>query len=237
VILIHGFNVKEEESLPTLGRFRDALGHYAPSLKKDIFTCTWPGNRNMPIATHFAYSTMIKKAAGSALTLGETIEKRYERDTAPAELVIVAHSLGCKVAIEVLTRMAEEGRPKKIKKLIVALMAAAVPVEHLRPGGKYHAALKVVDTIVALHSPDDDILKPLIFGVGQLFAGDGRSEAVGLHAHPKAPNGLQRTTCANTTTATTGVTYLSDLRSAGPTLAARKLLDRRSLPIMPLLPG
>jgi hypothetical protein len=185
MILIHGFNVKEEESLPTLGRFRDALGHYAPSLKKDIFTCTWPGNWNMPIARHFAYSTMIKKAAGSALTLGETIEKRHERDTAPAELVIVAHSLGCKVAIEVLTRMAKEGRPKKIKKLIVALMAAAVPVEHLRPGGKYHAALKVVDTIVALHSPDDDILKPLIFGVGQLFAGDKRSEAVGLHAHPE----------------------------------------------------
>jgi hypothetical protein len=249
-ILIHGFNVNEAESLKLLGRFRDALGHFAPSIKRDIFICTWAGNWNLPVIRPAAYSFMLKNASETAETLIETFHEWYGLPEAPEELVIVAHSLGCKVILEMLAFMAKSGRPFKLKKLIVILMAAAVPVEHLIPGGKYHAALKVADTIVALHSPDDDILKPLIFGVGQTFGGDGRfPEAVGLHAHPEAAEW----TAKNHMREYNHGDYWSEMETAqivcglldipirpserGPTLAARKLLDRRSLPVMPLLPG
>ena len=44
VLLVHGYNVNEDEAVSALGGFRSALAHFAPELQPDTFICTWAGN-------------------------------------------------------------------------------------------------------------------------------------------------------------------------------------------------
>jgi hypothetical protein len=183
VLLIHGYNVSEPSAVAVLGPFREALAHFAPALKEDTFTCTWAGDRPVPLKPA-VYPLMLKSARESAETLSYGIKVWYERDTAAPELVIVAHSLGCRLVLETLALIALRGRPARLKKLTVILMAAAVPTQHIAPAGHLHAALAAADVVVALYSTADRVLK-WVFGAGQTAAADGWfPEAVGLRGHP-----------------------------------------------------
>ena len=77
---------------------------------------------------------MLQNAHDSATTLLEDIQERYPDPSAPEELVIVAHSLGCRLVLDMLTAMGQRGRPIGLKRFVVILMAAAVPISTLGVG-------------------------------------------------------------------------------------------------------
>ncbi len=161
----------------------------------------------------------------------------------------MAPSLGCRLVLETLLSFHSAGRPANLKRLIVILMAAAVPIEHFAPGGRLHPTLQVADVIVVLHSDADTVLSRF-FGIGQTLAGDGRfPEAVGLRGYPRGTSWTR----AQQMRAFDHSDYWKEMETAelvcrvlgfsirasdsGIPLATQKVLSARRLPIMPLLPN
>jgi hypothetical protein len=246
VLLIHGYNVTETAAAKTLNGFKASLAYFAPKLPEGTFTCTWTGN--MWSLGPAAYPFMLRYAKESAKVLLREIIKWYARPWAAEELVIVAHSLGCRLTLEMLSAMNSQGRPQSLKKLVVILMAAAVPVEHMELEGKLRDALGAADTTIVLHSQDDGVLRKW-FRIGQTVALDGRwPEAVGLGGSPQSAGWSQSTPMhafdhsdywAELETAELICRILGfPIRSSsrGVPLAARKLLAQRSGTATPLLP-
>jgi esterase/lipase superfamily enzyme len=185
LLLIHGYNVTEDEAVRACRSFRKDLAYYSPVLLNKTFVCTWAGNWRMPPIRPAAYPFMLKRARESSTTLYEAIQSWYRKPYASPELVIVAHSLGCRLTMEMLMAMRARGRPERLRKLTVILMAAAVPTEYMAPGGILHDALAVSDTVAVFYSPADSVLK-WYFGLGQSLARDGKfPKAVGLNGDPK----------------------------------------------------
>jgi hypothetical protein len=84
-----------------------------------------------------------------------------------------------------LETMRTKGRPAKLQRLVVILMAPAIPTEFIQPGGKLHDAIQVPNSIAVFHSPADSVLSRY-FGIGQSLAGEGiLPEAVGLNGAPR----------------------------------------------------
>jgi hypothetical protein len=247
VLLVHGYNVNESEALGVLGRFKNTLGYYAPALLPDIFICSWSGNWNVPVLRPLAYPFMLHNAHESAEPFWKAIRVWYDLPGAPNELVILAHSLGCRLTLEMLKLMHAQGRPLNLSRLVVILMAAAVPVQHIEDEGRLNSALGLADTTVVLHSEDDNILASF-FGLGQTIAGDGWfPEAVGLRGAPQ-PGSWTRSErmqafdhgdyWAELDTAALIATVLgfsARRHDAGIPLAARKLLRGHRLVEAPLL--
>jgi esterase/lipase superfamily enzyme len=248
VLLIHGYNVDEDEALKVLNEFKNTLSYFAPTLRPDIFTCTWAGNWKVPALRPAAYPFMLRNARESSETLLELIQDWYARPTAPQELVIIAHSLGCRVTLEMLQAMAIKGRPGRLRRLVVVLMAAAVPTEHVDHGGALEQATPFADVRVVLHSGSDTVLS-FWFGLGQTIARDGWfPEAVGLHGYPQSV----RWTRTEQMRAFDHGDYWAELETAemicellgipikqsavsGVPLATRKLLKQHRVVLAPLL--
>jgi pimeloyl-ACP methyl ester carboxylesterase len=246
VLLIHGYNVTDGDAAETLNGFRKTLENFAPDLPRNTFTCTWTGNmRSLGPA---AYPFMLRYAKESATTLLEAIDEWYAEPWAAKELIIVAHSLGCRLTLEMLSAMNSKGRPPSLKKLVVILMAAAVPVEHMELEGKLRDALDVPDATIILHSQDDGVLRKW-FRIGQTVALDGVwPEAVGLRGAPQSAAWAQSTPMH----AFDHSDYWAELETAeqlcrilgipirtssrGVPLATRKLLTQRQGAVAPLLP-
>jgi pimeloyl-ACP methyl ester carboxylesterase len=180
IILIHGYNVAERAGIRSMGRFRDLLKAAYPPLAPEIFTASWPGRQ---ILREAHYPWTIKRARAAALPLLREIRRKFAAPGA-GELVLVAHSLGCRLVLELLARLAHFPRPQGLERLSVILMAPAVPVPMADAGGALHAAQSVADELVVLHSSSDLVLS-LLFGLGETLAGEGIfPEAVGLQGKP-----------------------------------------------------
>jgi hypothetical protein len=186
VILVHGYNVSEGRALKSLGEFKAALSSCAPSLASGIFTCRWAGNWLTPIVRLLAYPLIVGNAEDSSEPFLQIIEDIYRLDTATEELIIIAHSLGCRLTLEMLKRMAKAGRPPRLTKLTVILMAAAVPCQHVIDKDKLKDGADEPDALVVLHSEDDKVLS-FAFGAGQTARFDGLfPEAIGLRGNPQS---------------------------------------------------
>ncbi|MGQ0590297.1 MAG: hypothetical protein ACT4N8_12340, partial [Sphingosinicella sp.] len=100
------------------------------------------------------------------------------------ELVIISQSLGGRLSIEFLTHLERSSRPAKLDKIVVFLMAAAVPIELDQLIAE---ATRNADEIVVLHSIHDKVLRRW-FRLGQTVAREGRwPEAVGYAGRPGSP--------------------------------------------------
>lgn len=246
IFLIHGYNVSDRQAVWSLDFFRTLLVECSPSLQEDIFTCSWAGNWDWPVVAPAAYPFMLRNARSSALSFVEFIEKLYARPSPPAELIFVAHSLGCRLALETVRNLRERGRPRGLEKLSVVLMAAAVPAEHLAKDGLLETALELVDRMAVFHSVDDKVLA-LAFGLGQTLANDGFfPEAIGRRGAPGLPGWMSEdmtgfdhgdylgeTEAAEKVCKALGL--LIRIHANRLTLSQRKLLAGRQLPATPWL--
>jgi esterase/lipase superfamily enzyme len=186
VLLVHGYNVNETEAIKSLTDFREALGYFDPALAADTFICSWAGNWEIPILRPVAYPFMLRNAHESSETLLQAIHDWYATPLAPEELIIIAHSLGCRLTLEMLKTMAAQGRPQRLRRLSVILMAAAVPTDYVGRGGLLEIAATLPDVRVVLHSESDNVLS-FAFGLGQTIARDGWfPEAIGLRGNPQS---------------------------------------------------
>ena len=105
------------------------------------------------------------------------------------QIDIVAHSLGCRVILEVMNKLAAEKQTLSAVFRGVCLMAAAVPLYMVDDGGHLRSGAELPTRLLVLHSYDDWVLAAT-FPLGQTLGGEGFFPgALGRYG---APTGLPR---------------------------------------------
>lgn len=184
ILLVHGYNVEERGGQNSMAHLRSALAEGCPKLEREILTVTWPGNASWLKGGPAAYFAKVPVAKGAGRLFGEHFAAEFRNRGGPRQLVIVAHSLGCRLTLEFLSHLNRATRPPRLKKVIAILMAPAVPVElH----DLLESARSNADSLIILHSKDDKVLKRW-FRLGQTVAREGRfPEAIGFAGNPHNP--------------------------------------------------
>jgi pimeloyl-ACP methyl ester carboxylesterase len=184
ILFVHGYNVEERSGQNSMAHLRSALIEGCARLEREILTVTWPGNASWLKGGPAAYFAKVPVAKGAGRLFGEHLAAEFRNGGGPRQLVIVAHSLGCRLTLEFLSKLNRATRPRRLKKVIAILMAPAVPVELQ---DLIEAARSNADELIILHSEDDKVLKRW-FRLGQTVAREGRfPEAIGLAANPRNP--------------------------------------------------
>ena len=199
LVLIHGFANRREDA----EKAYDALLRNLEDLEAvscggrtarladqvDVFAFHWPGDHPgdrwdgvlsaVPVRSIVSFGARVAAADGAGKLLASAL-LRSGRE----RVVIVAHSLGCRVALSALVSLRDlaAGKAGKVVQAHLVLMAAAVPVGECDFGdfacGKQPAEARCS----VMYSPRDWVLR-YTFPPGQ--AGVDRSdEAVGLYGRP-----------------------------------------------------
>lgn len=184
VVLVHGFNNDRAEAGEAYAGLRAQqrkqlgladFGRFDASLADDF----WPGDANWGVLDgldFLVYPAAVGIARDKvALPLAEFLRRCVDTQI----IHFVAHSLGCRVVLEALAELARSGGGPRVGK--VCLMAAAVPVEMVCPGGRLAAGVDLAESVLVLYSPDDLVLTAS-FPPGQTLAGSGEGlfpEAIG----------------------------------------------------------
>jgi hypothetical protein len=172
LLLVHGFNNSREVARESFDEFsglvRIALGE--SRLKPDaVVHFQWPGDMNVVpggLLDFAGYPWDINRARESAALLAQFL---WGVNHVPGfELIIVGHSLGCRLILEMLqhpaARQAHAGPPARVAYL--GMMAAAVPVAKVEGGGPLYSPDIANADIVKFHSSHDMVLA-LAFPAGQ----------------------------------------------------------------------
>lgn len=88
------------------------------------------------------YSKQVPKAAAAGEQLGIYLSRLASRPS----IVLVAHSLGCRVALEAFREMEEDGHGGRV--VAFCLMAAAVPTHMADENGRLRAAAKLGVSVI-----------------------------------------------------------------------------------------
>lgn len=190
ILLIHGFNV----SLCAAGRSYDAFLKDMPfRWKARTFWVYWPGDAVAPgtapseppdiiskafSAASYPFQIRVAERSGEILAgfIKDAAEKRQRLTRPPIALSVVAHSLGCLLALELVSRLDWEIKTGKIRLDLLILMAAAVPQYLLAPGERYDVAKFRARKTLVYFSRNDDILE-LPFAAGQYWTSTNPASA------------------------------------------------------------
>jgi len=184
LVLVHGFNNHRAEASEAYAGLRERqralLGDaHFPAFDHALGDDFWPGDADWGLfdfADFLVYPQAVPVARDEvAPPLADYLRARSDVQA----VHFLAHSLGCRVVLEALTDLARHGGGPPVGK--VCLMAAAVPVAMLCPGGRLEPALALAREMLVLYSPDDLVLAGA-FPPGQTLAGRGEGffpEAVG----------------------------------------------------------
>ena len=205
VLLIHGYNVTLCKAGCDYGAFADNVR--ATTWWSVVTRFYWPGDANPPFGRWLAAGLRRTLSGASYMlqirTAGDAAQRLFQwfcPDSPPTrqpEVSIVAHSLGCRLALELLAQLAGQrptARPRVTK---VILMAAAVPRYMVEERGRLREAVALPQRIIALHSTADRTLN-WMFRLGEaqeylVDAGDAlrwtARGAIGRHGLPSLSNG------------------------------------------------
>ena len=187
VLLIHGYNTDLGEAKASYRTLLQNLTKDAEAelSRTDLFLgFFWPGDLQNRAASMGSYPWKVSTAIDAGKILGTWLAQLNEK----LQIVIIAHSLGCRVALEAISQLYALTLDERTKfpPIIsgVSLMAAAVPVRMCRPvGGQFGKRRKYTSEYV-LYSPKDAALGVSFFG--QKMAGEGGwGSAVGFWGQPK----------------------------------------------------
>lgn len=185
VLLVHGYNVSEPEAHAEYDDFAAGLTDLAPQLSGQVGRLLWPGDSGVPLLRPLAYPWRVASAVDCASDLARYIHERDTPEGRPAAVVLIAHSLGVRLVIEAMARLAEL-EPVETRPVTLVLMAAAVAVDTARDRVWPYVARSPRFQTVVLFSEFDKVLR-FAFPIGQLLA-EPRAfqlqEAVGLHGRP-----------------------------------------------------
>ncbi|MEP6547278.1 MAG: alpha/beta hydrolase [Gammaproteobacteria bacterium] len=145
VFLIHGFNVNRPVGSAELQAFANLLPAAARGAAVAVL---WPGDAwSGPLC----YPFETNKADDSAVELA-----KYIGDNLPhACISFVAHSLGCRVAMETVRQLYIKG----VDVAQVCLMAGAIDNNSLALTAAYRSAAQYSARTAVLYSPSDTVLK------------------------------------------------------------------------------
>ena len=177
VIFIHGYNVSQAKARDAYARFRWWLNQFQTRAR--VLELHWPGNRQWGPVSALAYPGRIETAEECGEMLATWMANKPR-----ARFTIVAHSLGCRVALETVAELRRTGHLAQV--LVLCLMAAAVPVRHVANRDLGPWVGESAPRWRILYSPGDQVLR-WTFAPGQTLGWDAAfGLPVGLHGEPSA---------------------------------------------------
>jgi hypothetical protein len=151
------------------------------------------------------------------------------------ELVIVAHSLGCRLVLEALIALRKSPAWHRFR-ITLILLAAAIPVQMVAGHSEGGEVLGELVTTGVCYSGSDRVLD-WAFRLGETRLDSFMPEAVGLHGAPRIWKSLRGTDLGHTQYWQSRVvaTYVAERLGAmiGGPLFSRLGLPRRELPDRP----
>lgn len=186
VILVHGY----ANDQPTAsGSYQACINNLtslpAPAstdLPSPIFKFYWPGDTRIRLFSALSYPWEISYATDSGQRLAEFLAGLAGPGGTPVLVHIIAHSLGNRVALEMLE--AFDATKGNVVFASFSLMAAAVPIKRVKDPTQLETAANRPARTQALFSTSDLVLH-LAFPLGETVAGDGFfPQAVGRFGNP-----------------------------------------------------
>jgi pimeloyl-ACP methyl ester carboxylesterase len=180
LLLIHGYNNDLKASEEAYRGFEDLqrklanLDDDTPVASGRLIQVYWPGDADWGVVSPLFYPWSIERARRTATALADTLA-RAARESGHKQLDIVAHSMGCRLALELLKELRSKS---DITVGRVVLMAGAVPTFMLEPRPDHHELRDAFDKVLSdaglsLYSSSDLVLS-VAFRLGQSAAtGEG----------------------------------------------------------------
>jgi pimeloyl-ACP methyl ester carboxylesterase len=188
VVLMHGYNVNKQGAQAGYSAFTSLLEKYGiPPLSTygQIVGFCWPGDVNLGIFSGLAYPTEMGAVRESAALLADFLTKLKGPQGLPIQVIIVAHSLGNRLALQMIGNLLQQSNRLWGRIEGFCLMAAAVSVSMVEDMNKFGAAAQASKTRV-LFSKDDTVLH-WAFPPGETAAFEGFfPQAVGRFGNPVA---------------------------------------------------
>jgi pimeloyl-ACP methyl ester carboxylesterase len=183
-LFIHGYNVEPERACETFVKLTDLLtGRGVPEVElRRAWLVQWPGfaqhwYKGRSWVSPFLYSAFVASAVSAGRALAAFLVQSGARD-----VVLMAHSLGSRVAVEAVRELHRLGAGGKV--IGLGVLAAAVPQDLLRRL-EYSNSLRSSLQTYTFHSDRDRVLSWAVFGVGQWLANERPvTEAVGRRGGP-----------------------------------------------------
>lgn len=192
VLLIHGYNAPVKSQREEYQAFIEDVASkgirpiIAPSFGAPgfpVFKFFWPGDwDNMFSAA--AYMQMVCRAPKVGDRLEQYLNTLSGPGGAPILIHIISHSLGNRVALELLEYIRTRAQTGKHRVVSYTLMAAAVPENRVKKGNELHEATLSVNKRQVLYSRSDTVLH-WAFPPGEMLAGEGfLPTAIGRSGEP-----------------------------------------------------
>lgn len=209
IVFIHGYNNDREEAEDS---YRQVMERLPDADREAVWQFFWPGfierltgapsdrplslaprrdtrqtESGNPLISAASYPLQVRKARDVGRALG-----RFLDGVRPDTLIFVAHSLGCRVALEAIRFLTSVTASRRASMAGACLMAAAVPTYMVdsspgRPAGDLCSAARAIVRSFVLHSTNDFVLRTA-FRIGQTSIGEGfLPVAVGFNGGPDTP--------------------------------------------------
>lgn len=187
ILFVHGYNntlsVAREAYETFSTKLAERVREAAAEILGPLYRFYWPGDADLWLFSFISYPVETEDAKASASRLAEFLRDLYSTSGHPARpMDIVSHSLGGRVVLEALTELAHADILDGVLKR-VCLMAPAVLVEQVEPGGLLYDGARLPEALTILTSEDDWVLW-LVFPLGQTMAEGGSGRALGRYGPP-----------------------------------------------------
>jgi pimeloyl-ACP methyl ester carboxylesterase len=186
VLMFHGYNVNRVAGENTCNTFASLLSKYGVtqiSTFGQLVGFLWPGDENIRFIGSLFYPAKIAPARDSGSLMAEFLTTLRGPANQPIQVILVAHSLGNRVALELIRAL--QAQSNRIWGRIegICLMAAAVPVSFVDTNGPLANAARATRS-ANFFSKSDTILH-WAFPPGETAAGEAFfPQAVGLFGNP-----------------------------------------------------
>jgi len=186
IILIHGYNVDRPNGEASFNAFGRLLqNHNVPELSVlgQVIGFLWPGDVDIKFIAGLFYPVKMQAARDSAARLAEFLLALRGPNGSPMQVVLVAHSLGNRLSLEMITDLLAQPNRTWGRIEGFVLMAAAVIVRDVDTQGRLSPAAKSLRTRT-LFSEADNVLH-WAFPPGETAALEGFfPQAVGRFGNP-----------------------------------------------------
>jgi pimeloyl-ACP methyl ester carboxylesterase len=186
ILLVHGFNVSEEEAAASYQKFREHFkAQGAHILAGQLGEVYWPGDEENKIISTISFPLKVPRAVAVSASFAEYLSARRSPLRQPSQILLIGHSLGCRVILETLNLLVDQKR--RSPDIRIFLMAAGVPIQMVEPKGRLRQAVEFASHAYTFYSDKDKALR--VFPLGQHLAEGGnrrQNEAVGRNGKPES---------------------------------------------------
>src|SRR5437588_106097 len=157
IILIHGFRNSEPAAIESYEKFKSYFLTANSLYAEKFFYLVWPGDQlGWNLSRYFTDNSETAGEVGRAL--GRYLHQLALHEGEVCRFVIVAHSLGCRLAAEMMQELYRLN-PTACKRFQLFLMAGAFPEQDLLDRAALGAGLGEAGYVANFYSPDDSVLQ------------------------------------------------------------------------------